>query len=198
MEFAGALEHAHANGVVHRDIKPNNLLAPDGRSGHRLRHLEVVGLGGAHLPGAASARPRTSRRNRARGFRRAPADVYSLGVVLAELLTGTGDGAIDALPTELGASSPAPRRSRGALSACRRSPRVLHAVMRMLDTPVTTNPVGTRTLIAAATVPATGKLARDHERDVGADCRAHQHALGSRRCSRPSPSPPPLPPAVRH
>ncbi|MGY1806552.1 protein kinase [Blastococcus sp. SYSU D00669] len=93
---ADALDHAHAHGLVHRDVKPDNiLLAPTGTgSGERVM-LTDFGIasvtGHTHLTQAGSFvatmayAPVEQLEGRAVDAR---TDVYALGVVLYELLTG--------------------------------------------------------------------------------------------------------------
>ena len=104
LTLADALEHAHARGVVHRDVKPQNVLIPDqavpvtaGRGGACPPAAKLADFGGALLAGGedltqtgdvfgtlAYMAPEQSE-----GQAAGPAaDLYSLALVLYEALTG--------------------------------------------------------------------------------------------------------------
>lgn len=91
-EVADALAHVHARGVVHRDVKPSNiLLQPDGRA--RLADFGIARLAGeiSHVTrsGATVGSPAYLSPEQVRGERglTAATDVYSFGLVLLEALT---------------------------------------------------------------------------------------------------------------
>jgi serine/threonine-protein kinase len=91
LQICSGLEAAHASGLVHRDVKPRNLLLrPDGvlkiadfgiaRAAESTRVTEI----GTILGTAAYLAP-----EQAQGLEATPAaDLYSVGAVLYELLTG--------------------------------------------------------------------------------------------------------------
>jgi len=92
---AEALAHAHAKGVVHRDIKPGNLFLPAGD----IERVKVLDFGIARLTSGARKLTRTGSvigtpgymaPELVRGVRdiKPSADVFSLGCVLFQCLTG--------------------------------------------------------------------------------------------------------------
>jgi hypothetical protein len=90
-EVLDALAHAHSRGVVHRDVKPANVLIDrDGRA--RLSDFGVARLmdeSGLTAAGSIVGTVAYMAPEQARGHRAAPAsDVYSACLVLYEMLTG--------------------------------------------------------------------------------------------------------------
>ena len=96
-DVAAALAHIHARGVIHRDVKPANILlpAPTGSSG--VPHAKLADFGIARLIDSTSLTATGTligtaaflSPEQARGGEvGAPTDVYSLSLVLLEALTG--------------------------------------------------------------------------------------------------------------
>jgi serine/threonine-protein kinase len=118
-QIADALEAAHARGIIHRDVKPSNvLLAPDGR-------VKVVDFGIARalseaqltLPGTTLGSVHYFSPEQARGeVVTQRSDIYSLGLVLWEMLTGrrtwSGDSAAAVAVARLSSDPPPPSAVR--------------------------------------------------------------------------------------
>jgi serine/threonine protein kinase len=101
LQICGGLEHAHASGLVHRDIKPGNLLLrEDGtvkiadfgiaRAAQATKLTQI----GSVLGTAAYLSPEQAVGEQVT----AAADIYSLGCVLFELLTGRTPYVFETLP----------------------------------------------------------------------------------------------------
>jgi len=85
-----ALEEAHARGIVHRDVRPSNVILARGRDAPEVPKLVDFGLAGRF--GAAPTAPDAlayAAPEMLRGGRPDPrADVYATGTLLFRLLTG--------------------------------------------------------------------------------------------------------------
>jgi serine/threonine protein kinase len=117
--IAEALNHAHARGLVHRDVKPSNILMDAKRApfladfGLALRE-EDYGLAGGRILGTLSYMSPEQARGEAH-LVDGRADIFSLGIVLYELLTGVrpfvGPHTSDVLRA-IGTLDPRPPRQR--------------------------------------------------------------------------------------
>jgi tRNA A-37 threonylcarbamoyl transferase component Bud32 len=118
-QAAEALDTAHRHGIVHRDVKPANLLLDRGGS-LRVSDFGVAsaaGLDTLTLPGTVLGTAGYLAPEQARGEPATPAsDRYALGVVAFELLTGRRPYAADTPLTEAFAHVSAPIPSATAIT----------------------------------------------------------------------------------
>ena len=110
-QAAGALDAAHAAGVVHRDVKPGNLLL-NSRGEVSVADFGVasaVGLDSMTMTGTVLGTAGYLSPEQARGERATPAsDRYALGIVAYELLTGGRPFAAESATAEASAHVHAP------------------------------------------------------------------------------------------
>ncbi len=135
IRILSALEHAHRNGIVHRDIKPQNILV------HADGHIKVADFGIARIANSStltkgdnvmgSVHYFSPEQARGEGAN-ATSDIYSTGIVLYEMLTGRvpydGDNPVAVAMQHLHAT-PAPIQSL----APDVPPAVVHVCMKAIE-----------------------------------------------------------------
>ena len=135
LQIAQALAFAHQHGLIHRDVKPQNVLLPEGGEAKVTdfgiaRSVDVQG--GITQTGTVMGTSDYIAPEQARGAKAtAQTDVYALGIVLYELLTGevpfTGDNFVAVAMQHINEPVPAVRDRRPDVS-----PRLDAAVRRAL------------------------------------------------------------------
>lgn len=116
-QLTSAITHAHQNHIVHRDIKPHNILI-DRKGNVKITDFGIAMalsatsitqtnsvLGSVHYLSPEQARGGTANKK---------SDIYSLGIVLFEMLTGrlpfSGESAVSIALKHLQSETPSPKR----------------------------------------------------------------------------------------
>ncbi|HTQ68541.1 MAG TPA: serine/threonine-protein kinase [Solirubrobacteraceae bacterium] len=197
--LCGALAHAHARGVVHRDLKPQNVLVPARRE-QLAQAAKLTDFGGASLAGEdiltrtgdvlgtlAYMAPEQSEGNPAGE----PADLYSLALVLYEALARVNP-VRGATPAET-----ARRIGRDVEPLARHRPDLPRALTGAIDTALATRPHARGGLDELR-----GALEHAHELAAEAATRPREYIPAPRRPApprgTPTPGGTPTPPGRSH
>jgi serine/threonine-protein kinase len=157
-EIADALSYAHARGILHRDIKPDNILISDGHAlvadfGIALaisgRHGERITATGMAVGTPAYMSPEQSSGDQELDVR---TDLYALGSVCYEMLAGeppfTGPTSQAVIAKRLSQPPPSLRTLRASV------PAALDAVLRRSLAPIPADRFATTAAFSRALVAA--------------------------------------------
>jgi serine/threonine protein kinase len=127
-KVARALDHAHANGVIHRDLKPDNIIVDPKGEPHVVDFglAKIAGSGNSRLTrsGAAMGTPHYESPEQASGRSSSVdgrSDIYSLGCIFYEMLVGSppfsAESAIQVLRMHVEDEPVPPSKRRANVSA---------------------------------------------------------------------------------
>lgn len=125
LQVAEALKAAHMNGIIHRDIKPQNIMVTPNNQAlvtdfgiARASNSHMITIAGAQALGSVHYFSPEQARGGVVGVK---ADIYSLGVTLYEMLTGSlpfeGDSSVSVALMHLQADPQAPYKLRPTIPA---------------------------------------------------------------------------------